>query len=210
MRLLFHGPPGTGKSELARHMAGVLGRELMVQRASDLLDRYVGQTEGKIAEAFIRAAASGAVLVLDEADSLLLNREMAHRSWEVTCTNELLTRMEHYRGILVCTTNRLAGLDHASLRRFSHKVAFDYLTPQGNELLYGQYLAPLCPAPLDAVASRDLRGMRLLTPGDFRVVRDRHAFRAPGSLSHKQLITALEQEAHLKQTHNRRQAGFAS
>ena len=210
LSLLLHGPPGTGKSELARYIAWRLKRELMILHASDLLDSLVGATEQNIAAAFREAEASGALLLFDEADSLLFSREAAVRSWEVSFTNEYLARMERFRGIMACTTNRLSGLDHASLRRFSHKVAFDYLTPRGNELLYGQYLAPLCPAPLDAVASRDLRGVRLLTPGDFRVVRDRHAFRAPGSLSHKQLITALEQEAHLKQTHNHRQAGFAS
>ena len=146
LNLLFHGPPGTGKSELARHLAGHLGRELMVRRASDLLDPFVGMTERHIAAAFAEAEREGAVLVLDEADSFLFPRGRARRSWEISFTNELLTRLERFRGILVCTTNRLTGLDDASLRRFTAKVAFDYLTPDGAVVFYRKLLAPLVAA----------------------------------------------------------------
>ena len=140
---------------------------------------------------------------------MLFSREAAVRSWEVSFTNEYLTRMERFQGIMACTTNRLKGLDHASLRRFTHKVAFDYLTPEGNELMYAQYLAPLCVAPLCSAERRDLRRIGQLTPGDFRVVRDRFAFREPGSVPHARFIAALQEEARVKQSHNRRQAGFA-
>ena len=198
MNILFHGPPGTGKSELARHLAHLLDRELMVCRASDILDPFVGMTERKLAQAFARAEAEEAVLVIDEADSLLFSREQAVRSWEISQTNEFLTQMERFRGVMICTTNRLTGFDTASVRRFQEKVGFDYLTPEGNVLFYGKMLASLAIGPLDAVSDASLRGLTNLTPGDFRLVRDRTSLRATLKPRHRELVTQLAREAEVK------------
>ena len=80
MNLLFYGPPGTGKSELARYIAGTLNRELICKRSSDLLDPYVGMTEQKLAQAFFEIETQEAVLVMDEADSVLASRDRAHHT----------------------------------------------------------------------------------------------------------------------------------
>ncbi len=154
--LLFYGPPGTGKSELARYIAEQLDRELIVKRASDLLNAYVGATEQLIRRAFEEAEREEAVLVLDEADTFLFSRDRAVRSWEISFTNEFLTQMERYRGILICTTNRMTDLDQASIRRFNHKIRFDYLTPEGNRIFYERFLKSMIqsrPAPARTQAS---------------------------------------------------------
>jgi len=208
MTLLFSGPPGTGKSELARHAGETIDREVVVLRSSDLMSKYVGETEKKVAGAFRRAESSGAVLVFDEADSLLFSREAAVRSWEVSYTNEVLTRMERFRGVMICTTNRLTGMDPASLRRFTHKLAFDHLTPEGNEVFYGRYLLDMSAGALSDSDRRALRGLMSLAPGDFRVVRDRFAFREPDTVTHARLIEALAEEAGYKADTPRRAAGF--
>ncbi len=197
--LLLHGPPGTGKSAFARYLARHLNRELLDRRLSDLLDPYVGMTEKYIRRAFDQAAAEGALLLLDEVDALLFPRNAAMRSWEVTQTNELLAAMERFRGLLICTTNRLTGLDTAAIRRFNHKVAFDFLTAQGNRIFYDKMLAPLVRKPLAEDEAAVLSHLRYLTPGDFKVVRDRFAFYDPGDLTSARLIEALRQEAALKQ-----------
>ena len=193
--LLFYGPPGTGKSELARYIAERLDRELIVKRASDLLNAYVGATEQLIRRAFEEAEREEAVLVLDEADTFLFSRDRAVRSWEISFTNEFLTQMERYRGILICTTNRMDDLDQASIRRFNHKIRFDYLTPEGNRIFYERFLRSLIKTDLSGEDIRSLQGLSHLAPGDFKVVRDRFAFAPTETISHESLILSLKEEA---------------
>jgi transitional endoplasmic reticulum ATPase len=200
MNLLFYGAPGTGKSELARHIAGLLDREIIVKRASDLQDPYVGMTERYIREAFDQAEREDALLIIDEADTFLFQRERAVRSWEVSFTNEFLTQMERFRGVLICTTNRLSGLDQASIRRFNYKIKFNLLTSGGNIVLYRKLLSPLVKTPISNETEASLKSITDLAPGDFKVVRDRFSFIPEEKLNHDALVQALKTEADLKRS----------
>ena len=207
--LLFHGPPGAGKSELARYIAGHLKRELMVKRASDVVSPYVGQTEQNISQLFSEVEAAEAVLVIDEADSFLFNRNRAVRSWEISHTNEFLTQMERFRGILICTTNRFEDLDQASVRRFNYKIAFRCLKPEDNIIFYKKLLSPLTTALLDKEGEEMLGNIGDLTPGDFRVVRDRFAISPQERVTHDIMIQALREEAQIKKLQEgRKPLGF--
>jgi transitional endoplasmic reticulum ATPase len=201
MNLLFSGPPGTGKSELARYMAEHLNREIICKQASDLQGMYVGETEKNIKRAFEAAEADEAILVIDEVDTFLFSRDRAVRSWEISSTNEFLTQMERFRGILVCTTNRLKDLDSASIRRFNHKIAFDYLNASGNVIFYQKMLQPLMRDTLSKTDQSVLSGIPDLCPGDFKIVRDRYSFYPAGDLRHQDLILALEKESEIKRQH---------
>ena len=128
-RLCLYGPPGTGKTAFGRHLAQALDRPLLVKRASDILSPYVGMAERNIAQMFREARADGAVLLLDEADSLLRDRQGAQRSWEVTQVNEMLTQMEEFRGIFIASTNLMNSLDAAAMRRFDACIRLGYLAP---------------------------------------------------------------------------------
>lgn len=123
-----YGAPGTGKSAYAEYLAEQLNMPIIKKKASDLLSMWVGGTEQNIAKAFKEAKDSKAVLVFDEADSLLQDRRNAHASWEVTQVNEMLVQMENHPYPFICTTNLYDKLDQASLRRFTFKIGYKYMT----------------------------------------------------------------------------------
>ena len=126
--ICMYGEPGTGKSEYARYLAHRLGLPIVQKRASDIFDKFVGQTEENIAAAFKEAKAKKAMLIIDEADSFLQSRNNAKQNWEISFVNEMLTQMENFEYPFVCTTNLMDTLDEASLRRFTFKIKFDFLT----------------------------------------------------------------------------------
>ena len=161
--LCLQGPPGTGKSAYARYLAERLGLDVLQKRTSDLLSKWVGETEQQIADAFAEARDAGAFLVFDEADSLLADRRFAERSWEVSQVNEMLTWMESHPLPFACTTNFGDYLDPATLRRFTFKVALDYLAPEQADAAFRAYFDMEPPA--------GLRDLAALTPGDFAVAR---------------------------------------
>ncbi len=163
--------------------------------------KYVGETEQNIRCAYEEAHKKGAVLIFDEADSLVFSRDRADHSWELSSTNEFLTWMESFDGIQIFTTNRLKDMDNASLRRFNHKVEFGYLKPEGNVIFYEKLIAPLIRKSLDAFTIQALKRLSGLTPSDFKVVRDRFAFKNKKDVTHKALLSALADEARLKAVH---------
>ncbi len=134
LRLLFGGPPGGGKTQYALWLAKRLGRDVVLKRPSDLLSKWVGDSEKQIAAAFRAAAQAGSVLVLDEADALLYDRTIAQRSWEHSQIAEFLQQIQEFSGILIACTNRVDAVDPALLRRFHKHVTFG---PISDEVLPG-------------------------------------------------------------------------
>ncbi len=169
--LCFYGAPGTGKTALAEHMAQALERPLIIKQASDLMSKYVGETEQNMAAMFREAEAEKAVLLLDEADSFLQDRRGAQRTYEVTEVNEMLQGMERYRGIFICTTNLLDSLDQAALRRFTFKIKFSPLTAtQREQMFVAEALAGDATALTEALRI-GLAKLTQLCPGDFAAVK---------------------------------------
>jgi transitional endoplasmic reticulum ATPase len=194
-RLCLFGLPGTGKSAYSRWLAEQLDKPLHVKRGADLLSMWVGGTEKNIARIFKEAEEDKAVLLIDEVDSFLQDRSNSRHSWEVTAVNEMLTRIETYNGVFIASTNRMDGLDPASLRRFDLKVKFDALKPQQAwKLLQSYCLALGLPAP-DAGLQAALQKLDGLTR--FRPLHDTNA-----------LIAALQAECALKTPHRKQAIGF--
>lgn len=74
IRMLFYGLSDTGKTELARYIAGQLGKEIILRRSSDILNKWVGEDEQNIRDAFEEAERSDAILLFDKADTFFYNR----------------------------------------------------------------------------------------------------------------------------------------
>ena len=151
--------PAPARAHSSATLAERLGLQVTQKRASDLMSMWVGETEQQIAAAFAEARAEGSILVFDEADSLLADRRGAVRSWEVSQVNEMLTWMESHPLPFACTTNFGENLDPATLRRFTFKIALDYLTPDQSQAAFRTYFALEAPP--------EVGDLTTLTPGRF-------------------------------------------
>ena len=205
MNILLFGPPGTGKTEFVKYLGKELDRRVVVVKGSDLLSKWVGESEQNIAKAFRRAEAEHAILFFDEVDGRLQDRSNATRSWEITQVNELLQQMENFDGIMVAATNFSRNLDPATMRRFTFKLEFGYLDDAGKKSFFERmFKTTLADAEL-----AELRQLRNLAPGDFRTVRQEQ-FYLGDAVTNLDRIAALKEECAVKKDGDHSAAiGFA-
>jgi hypothetical protein len=196
-RLCLFGPPGSGKTAFGRWLADRMEVPLRVQRASDIMSKWVGESEQNIARAFREAERDGALLLIDEVDTFLQDRHGAQRSWEISLVNEMLTQMESFPGVFIASTNLMIGIDQAALRRFDLKVKFDFLRPEQAWGLLCRTCAALTISPPHPELRQRLARLSGLTPGDFAAVVHQNRFRSiETSIS---FIAALEAECQIKE-----------
>ncbi len=206
----FHGAPGTGKTALAEHIASSLQKPLMIRQASDLVSKFVGETEQNMAKMFEEAQAENAVLLLDEADSFLRSRKRAERSYEVTEVNEMLQGMERFSGIFICTTNLFEDLDEAALRRFTFKIKFKPLLPEQRETMFVVEALGGDASKLTAEQRERLGKLEVLAPGDFASVK-RQVDLLEETFEPDEFLSQLESEHRVKpDVRERRGIGFSA
>jgi hypothetical protein len=126
---LFAGPSGTGKTMAAEVLAGELRLDLYRIDLSQVVSKYIGETEKNLRRVFDAAEDGGAVLLFDEADALFGKRSEVKDSHDRYANIEvgfLLQRMEAYRGLAILTTNMKEALDQAFLRRIRFVVQFPF------------------------------------------------------------------------------------
>jgi hypothetical protein len=131
---LFAGQPGTGKTMAAQILARELMLELHRVDLSQVVDKYIGETEKNLETVFSDAESAGAVLFFDEADALFGKRtdvKDAHARYANLETAFLLQRLESHRGLVVLATNLAKNLDDAFLRRID--VVADFPMPGAAE-----------------------------------------------------------------------------
>jgi hypothetical protein len=208
--ICFYGLPGSGKTQLAEFMAVELDMPIIMKRASDLLDKYVGENEKNASAMFAEAEAEGAILFLDEADSFIRDRSQARAEWSVSLVNEMLQNIERFPGVFIAATNLMDDVDAAALRRFTWKLEF---MPLKADQAWNMFLAEAQP-DLTGVDVEQLRSRVVsipdLTPGDFAVIK-RQINMLGEEISADDWIVQLTQEAKAKMKGLRRQGlGFGA
>ncbi|CDR15919.1 ATP-binding protein [Streptomyces iranensis] len=126
---LFAGGSGTGKTLAAEVMANELGLDLFIIDLSQVVSKYIGETEKNLRKVFDAAERGGALLLFDEADALFGKRSEVKDSHDRYANLEvsyLLMRMEAYRGLAILTTNMKKALDPAFMRRIRFVVDFPF------------------------------------------------------------------------------------
>ena len=126
---LFAGASGTGKTMAAEVLAHTLRLDLFRVDLSQVISKYIGETEKNLSRIFDAADEGAAILLFDEADALFGKRSEvkdSHDRYANVEVSYLLQRMETYRGLAILTTNRKNALDHAFLRRIRFVVDFPF------------------------------------------------------------------------------------
>jgi SpoVK/Ycf46/Vps4 family AAA+-type ATPase len=151
---LFTGASGTGKTMAAEVLASELKLDLYRIDLSQVVSKYIGETEKNLRRVFDAAEESGAVLLFDEADALFGKRSEVKDSHDRYANIEvsyLLQRMEEYRGLAVLTTNLKTALDKAFLRRLRFVVQFPFPDAQARARIWEKIFPPDTPTEnLDA------------------------------------------------------------
>jgi hypothetical protein len=145
---LFAGGSGTGKTLAAEVMARELGLDLFVIDLSQVVSKYIGETEKNLRRVFDAAERGGALLLFDEADALFGKRSEVKDSHDRYANLEvsyLLMRMEAYRGLAILTTNMKKALDTAFLRRIRFVVDFPFPAEQERAEIWRRVLPSRAP-----------------------------------------------------------------
>jgi MoxR-like ATPase len=133
---LFAGPSGTGKTMAAQVLARSLGLDLYRVDLAEVVNKYIGETEKRLADVFAECERSNVMVLFDEADALFGQRTRvrdAHDRYANIEIDYLLQRLDTFRGVAVLATNRKSDLDPAFLRRL--RVIVDFVAPAAGERL---------------------------------------------------------------------------
>ena len=150
--LILYGPPGTGKTMAAQVMAKEIGMALYRVDLSQLIDKYVGETEKNIGRIFDAASDGNVILFFDEADALFSKRTEVSSSNDKHANTEvayLLQKIEQHDGVTLLATNRYSDFDKAFIRRITYAVRMDKPDAQKRLRLFEKILPDNTPREKD-------------------------------------------------------------
>lgn len=198
---LMTGPPGTGKTMAAHVLSNLLGLPLYQVNLSQVVDKYIGETEKRLEEIFETADRCSCILFFDEADSIFGKRsevQDAHDRYANTEVSYILQRMERFDGIVLLASNFRKNIDEAFMRRIRYLIEFTMPDEALREKIWrGCFTAKV---PAERIDFPYLARQFELSGGSIRNIALNAVFLAacedaPVSMRH--LIKSLRQE-HLK------------
>lgn len=197
--MLFAGPPGTGKTMAAQVAARELDLEIYKVDLSQVVSKYIGETEKNLNDLFAEAGQSGAVLLFDETDALLGKRTEVKDSHDKNAnmeTSYLLQKMEEYEGVTILTTNYLENIDPAFFRRISYVIHFPFPDAAARERLWRGMFPAAAPLAGDIDFGYLARQFEI-AGGNIKNAAVAAAFlaaRRGGAVRMEHLVTALKYE----------------
>ncbi len=194
---LFSGPSGTGKTFAAEVIANRLDLDLYRIDLSQVVSKYIGETEKNLSRIFAAAEDGGAILLFDEADALFGKRSEvkdSHDRYANVEVSYLLQRMEAYRGLAILTTNQKSALDNAFLRRLRYVVQFPFPDAAARAAIWSRIFPD--ETPLEGLDPTGLARMNL-SGGSIRSVALNASFLAAAAndpVNPKHLLNAARRE----------------
>ncbi|MDD4369374.1 MAG: ATP-binding protein [Oscillospiraceae bacterium] len=152
INVLFCGPSGTGKTMAAEVLANELGLDLYKIDLSQVVSKFVGETEKNLESIFREAYSSNAILFFDEADALFGKRSEvkdAHDRYANIEIAYLLQKMEEYDGITILASNLRKNMDEAFTRRLQFIIEFPFPSEEYRERIWQAMFPPEAPRSAD-------------------------------------------------------------
>ncbi len=142
-RILFHGPPGTGKTMTACLLGKYTKRDVFRIDLSMVVSKYIGETEKNLSKLFDKAANKDWILFFDEADSVFgkrTNVRDAHDKYANQEVSYLLQRIESHAGLVILASNMKSNIDTSFTRRFNTIIEFENPGVEERERLWENYI----------------------------------------------------------------------
>ncbi|GLY37802.1 ATPase AAA [Amycolatopsis sp. NBRC 101858] len=196
---LFSGPPGTGKTMAAEVLAVDLGLDVYQVDLSQVVSKYIGETEKNLAKIFDEARTGNAILFFDEADALFGKRTEvsdAHDRYANIETSYLLQKMDEYDGVVVLASNLRQNLDEAFTRRLRFVVEFPFPEADSRRRIWRAVFPAEAPLAAD-VDFAELAGHFTISGGNIKNIALNAAFLAAvdkSEIGRRHVLSATRRE----------------
>lgn len=196
---LFYGEPGTGKSFAAEVIASAVGQPLRIVNLSNIMSKWMGETERNIHDLFERGRLNNSLLLFDEADALFSTRVEVRSAQDHAMnmiTGQLLQELDRHTGLVIMTTNLTENIDPAFRRRILFCLEFTKPDEDARRRIWQRLIPPQMPCARD-VDLKALARSYVLSGGEIKnaVLRAALTAYADGSeLTQMHLMDACERE----------------